>query len=160
MPAFSPTAVVWLLCVSNAAEIWLAVSTAAAVIELVLVTRPKPCVACNLCVGKGFQTYVASVHSKRKHLRDWLFAGPLLGLCVLENTCTVCVTSYLWCIQCEFTVLDYLVLPITSLIKPDDSRLLRELDAKFIADLKREMVENPTTDVQPLICLAMLKPGE
>ena len=38
--------------------------------------------------------------------------------------------------------------------------ILREVDAKFVADLKKEMLENPTTDVQPLLCIVKLKPGE
>ena len=34
------------------------------------------------------------------------------------------------------------------------------MDLKFVADLKREMLDNPTTDVQPLLCTVKLKSGE
>ena len=34
------------------------------------------------------------------------------------------------------------------------------MDSKFVADLKREMLDNPTTDVQPLLCIVKLKSGE
>ena len=56
--------------------------------------------------------------------------------------------------------IDYLMLPVTSLVEPSDKRLLREVDAKFVTDLKQEIMENPTTDVQPILCIVKLKPGE
>ena len=52
------------------------------------------------------------------------------------------------------------MLPVTSLIESCENRLLREVDAKFVADLKQEIMDNPTTDVQPILCVVKLKPGE
>ena len=38
--------------------------------------------------------------------------------------------------------------------------LVRDKSEKFIESLKREMVENPTANVQPILCMVKLKEGE
>ena len=52
------------------------------------------------------------------------------------------------------------MLPISSLVGPPDPLLIRNTNKEFIRSLKQEMLKNPTTDVQPILCLVSLKDGE
>ena len=45
------------------------------------------------------------------------------------------------------------MLPISLLSEPSSSCLVREKDDKFIVKLKKEMMENPVNDVQPIMCM-------
>lgn len=51
------------------------------------------------------------------------------------------------------------MLPIALLNEPTDSSLIREKDDKFIAKLKKEMLDNPISDVQPILCVVNLPEG-
>lgn len=55
----------------------------------------------------------------------------------------------------EFT--GYYLLPVSTLIEPPEQLLVRAKSDKFIDSLKEEMLENPTRDVQPLLCIVKLK---
>ena len=46
------------------------------------------------------------------------------------------------------------------MVEPPEELLVREKSEKFIGSLKEEMLENPTRDVQPLLCIVRLKPDE
>ena len=46
------------------------------------------------------------------------------------------------------------------MVEPPEKLLVREKSEKFIGSLKEEMLENPTRDVQPLLCIVRLKPDE
>lgn len=46
------------------------------------------------------------------------------------------------------------------MIEPPKDLLVREKSTKFIESLKEEMLENPTRDVQPLLCIVRLKNDE
>lgn len=48
------------------------------------------------------------------------------------------------------------MLPISLVSEPATSCLIREKDKNFIAKLKKEMLENPVNDVQPIICIVNL----
>ena len=43
---------------------------------------------------------------------------------------------------------------------PSSDNTLRDPDPVFVESLKKEMVENPTTLVSPIVGLVSLKPGE
>ena len=49
---------------------------------------------------------------------------------------------------------------MSTLIEPPDELLVRVKSDKFISALKEEMLENPTRDVQPLLCIVRLKDDE
>ena len=51
------------------------------------------------------------------------------------------------------------MLPVSRLSEPSDSSLIREKDDKFIARLKKEMLDNPIGDVQPILCVVNLPEG-
>ena len=48
-------------------------------------------------------------------------------------------------------------LPVETLIEPPGELLVREKNETFIQSLKAEMLENPTADVQPILCLVKLR---
>ena len=52
------------------------------------------------------------------------------------------------------------MLPVSSLIEPPDEHLVRETSQPFIDGLKAEMLENPTSDVQPILTIVQLKEGD
>lgn len=52
------------------------------------------------------------------------------------------------------------MLPVSSLVEPPDELLVRETSQDFIDSLKAEMMDNPTSDVQPILVLVRLKEGE
>ena len=45
------------------------------------------------------------------------------------------------------------MLPVSSLIEPPEKLLVRETSKSFIDGLKAEMLENPTSDVQPILAV-------
>ena len=49
---------------------------------------------------------------------------------------------------------------MTSLIEPPPSLVIREKSDKFIEALKKEMLSNPTADVQPLLCIVQLQDSQ
>lgn len=51
------------------------------------------------------------------------------------------------------------MLPGMLLSEPSDSALIREKDSFFISSLKKEMMENPISDVQPILCVVNLSDG-
>lgn len=51
------------------------------------------------------------------------------------------------------------MLPVSLLSEPSDTSLIREKDEKFIARLKKEMLDNPIGDVQPILCVVNLPEG-
>jgi hypothetical protein len=51
------------------------------------------------------------------------------------------------------------MLPVSLLSEPSDTSLIREKDEKFIAKLKKEMLDNPIGDVQPILCVVNLPEG-
>ena len=51
------------------------------------------------------------------------------------------------------------MLPISLLSEPSSFCLVREKDDKFIVKLKKEMMENPVNDVQPIVCIVNLPEG-
>lgn len=57
----------------------------------------------------------------------------------------------------SYTHAGYFMLPVSSLKEPSSDILLREKNAPFIESLKKEMMENPTGDVQPILCIVNLK---
>ena len=59
----------------------------------------------------------------------------------------------------QFYTIGY-YLPVSTLIEPTDELLVRVKSDKFISALKDEMLENPTRDVQPLLCIVRLKDDE
>jgi hypothetical protein len=54
----------------------------------------------------------------------------------------------------------YYLLPVSTLVEPPEELLVRVKSEVFIDALKREIIENATRDVQPLLCLVRLKEGE
>ena len=52
------------------------------------------------------------------------------------------------------------MLPVTSLIEPSDDLLVRDKNSQHIQALKKEIQCNPTTDVQPMVCIVRKKEGE
>ena len=52
------------------------------------------------------------------------------------------------------------MLPVTLLIEPLDELLVRDKNLKHIEALKAEIKDNPTADVQPIICILSLNDGE
>lgn len=52
------------------------------------------------------------------------------------------------------------MLSVSSLVKPSSELLIRETNKPFIDGLKQEMLDNPTSDVQPLLAIVQLKEGE
>lgn len=53
----------------------------------------------------------------------------------------------------------YFMLPVSSLEEPPSNILLREKNEPFIESLMNEMIENPTGDVQPILCIVDLNEG-
>lgn len=51
------------------------------------------------------------------------------------------------------------MIPVMLLSEPSDSSLVREKDEMFIGRLKKEMMENPISDVQPILCIVNLPEG-
>lgn len=49
---------------------------------------------------------------------------------------------------------------MSTLVEPPEELLVRAKSDKFINALKEEMLENPTRDVQPLLCIVRLKDDE
>ena len=49
---------------------------------------------------------------------------------------------------------------MSCLIEPAACRLIRKPDEAFISSLKTEMKLNPTSDVAPIVALAVLQDGE
>jgi DNA repair exonuclease SbcCD nuclease subunit len=49
---------------------------------------------------------------------------------------------------------------VSSLVEPSEELLVRSKSEVFIDALKKEMIENATRDVQPLLCLVRLKDEE
>ena len=52
------------------------------------------------------------------------------------------------------------MLPINTLIEPPDPLLVRKTSRAFIDSLKQEMLLNPISDVQPILCMVCLKEGD
>ena len=52
------------------------------------------------------------------------------------------------------------MLPVSSLKEPPSNILLRDKNEMFIETLKREMLDNPTGDVQPILCIIELNNGQ
>ena len=48
------------------------------------------------------------------------------------------------------------MLPVMLLYEPSDAALIREKDSLFLSSLKKEMMENPINDVQPILCVVNL----
>ena len=60
----------------------------------------------------------------------------------------------------QYYYIGYYLLPVSILVEPPDELLVRVKNEKFIHSLKQEMMENPTGDVQPLLCVVRLKDDE
>ena len=58
------------------------------------------------------------------------------------------------------TIAGQFSLPVRCLKEPSPPRLVRPVTAQFVKELKREMLENPTSDVAPMIGLVFLTNGE
>lgn len=56
--------------------------------------------------------------------------------------------------------LGFFVLPVSSLVEPPEHLLVRDSSDAFVEILMKEMLVNPTGDVQPLLCIVRLKEGE
>ena len=54
----------------------------------------------------------------------------------------------------------FFMLPVKLLSEAPQSSLVREKDTTFIERLKTEMLENPISDVQPILCLVDLPEGD
>ena len=54
----------------------------------------------------------------------------------------------------------FYMLPVSSLIEPPEKLLVRETSKSFIDGLKAEMLENPTSDVQPILAVVQLDKGK
>lgn len=52
------------------------------------------------------------------------------------------------------------MLPVSSLIEPPEKLLIRDTSKAFIDGLKAEMLENPTSDVQPILTIVKLDDGQ
>ena len=52
------------------------------------------------------------------------------------------------------------MLPVSSLKEPVSGDLLREKNEVFIETLKKEMIENPIGDVQPILCIVELSSSQ
>ena len=64
------------------------------------------------------------------------------------------------CQHYQFLELAYLMLPLKCLKEPSNELLLRDRNPNIVASLKLEMMNNPYSDVQPILCIAQLKDGE
>ncbi len=63
--------------------------------------------------------------------------------------------------NCLYSIhVGYYVLPISSLIEPPASRLLRPIDDLFVESLKEAMKFNPSSDVAPIVGLVVLPEGQ
>ena len=49
------------------------------------------------------------------------------------------------------------MLPVSSLVEPSDDLLVRDKNVQHIEALKKEIQTNPTTDVQPMLCIVRMK---
>ena len=49
---------------------------------------------------------------------------------------------------------------MSSLVEPSPEVLIRDKNEKFVECLKREMMDNPTANVQPILCLVRLEGGD
>ena len=54
----------------------------------------------------------------------------------------------------------YYTLPVSCLVEPQLSRLLRPIDDLFVESLKMAMKANPSTDAAPIIGLVNLMEGK
>lgn len=54
----------------------------------------------------------------------------------------------------------YFELPVSLLIEPARSRLLRKVDNLFVEKLKDAMLKNPSSDSAPIVALVRLLEGE
>ena len=52
------------------------------------------------------------------------------------------------------------MLPINLLSEPRSALLVRDTNDQFISALKKEMLDNPTSDVQPMLCVVKLDEGQ
>ena len=52
------------------------------------------------------------------------------------------------------------ILPVNLLLEPPSSLPLRDTNEQFIATLKKEMLDNPKSDVQPIFCIVKLDEGQ
>ena len=58
----------------------------------------------------------------------------------------------------SFIVAGFYMLPVSTLVEPSNSLLVRETSELFIDSLKKEILENPIADVQPMLCIVQLPP--
>ena len=63
-------------------------------------------------------------------------------------------------IKIFLTPTGYFTLPVTCLVEPEPSRLLRPVDPVFVDTLKSHMKRNPSRDVTPIVGLVQLADGE
>ena len=59
-----------------------------------------------------------------------------------------------------FGILGYYNLPVSCLVEPCVSRLLRPIDTIFVQSLKAAMKANPSSDVAPIVGMVKLDEGE
>ena len=52
------------------------------------------------------------------------------------------------------------LLPVRCLQQPPPHLLIRKLNSHVVAALKREMLQNLCVDVQPILCIVQLQPGQ
>lgn len=73
---------------------------------------------------------------------------------------TVC-NSVKWLIinALFFVITGYFTLPVSCLVEPSPSRLLRPVDDIFVEKLIMMMKENPSTDAAPIVGLAVVNEG-
>ena len=60
----------------------------------------------------------------------------------------------------NFKFTGYYTLPVSCLIEPQPTRLLRPVDDLFVESLKSAMKANPSTDAAPIVGLVLLDEGE
>ena len=79
----------------------------------------------------------------------------MMGLSLLILSCNLTFT------QQNYPILaGYFTLPVTCLVEPAPSRLLRPVDPVFVDTLKAHMKRNPSRDVTPIVGLVQLQNGE
>ena len=76
------------------------------------------------------------------------------------HACIVLTARNSMCQHYQFLELAYLMLPLKCLKEPSDELLLRDRNPNIVASLKQEIMNNPYSDVQPILCIAQLKDGE
>ena len=77
----------------------------------------------------------------------------------MRPACTECVETRYTCILLYIHAGSYEI-PISCLVAPSEGRCLREPDRVFVNSLKKEMMENPTSLVSPIIGLVRLGTNE